>query len=142
MYRSRRFATSENGSDWTAFETADKNEVLRPRRAVRYFVSTFSSSSSFSGIGLAFGFSTTGVGFGSDFGGLRNEANVLVAFDAEGETDGAPKEKFVGSVAAAGLGAEGAAAGAGALNVKLDVPPDDPKPAKPENLGAVVAGAD
>lgn len=139
LYRSRRLATSENGSDSTAFETAANNEVFRPRKAVRYFVSTLSSSSSPSDTGLALGFSTAGAGCGG--GEFRNEAKALVAFDAVGATEGAPKEKAeVGSVAAAGLGAGGATAGAGVLNENADAPPDEPKPAKPANFGAVVAG--
>lgn len=139
LYRSRRLATSENGSDSTAFETAANREVFRPRKAVRYFVSTFSSSSSPTDTGSGLGFSTAGAGCGG--GALKNEAKVLVAFDAVGATEGAPKVKAeVGSVAAAGLGAGGAAAGAGVLNVNADVPPDEPKPANPANFGAVVEG--
>lgn len=45
LYRSNRSATSRNGSDSTALDTADRKDTFRPRKAVKYFVSTAISSS-------------------------------------------------------------------------------------------------
>lgn len=131
LYRSNNPATSRNGSDSTAFDTADRKETLRPRRAVKYLVSTVISSSALGG-GVGFGSGGVGVGAGE----LRKDANVLVAFDAFEATGGTGKNDDAGVVAGAALGIDEVTGGAPKVK-GVEVVVVAPNPLKPLNLGFV-----